>query len=54
MNVQPFSHLSFAFRVTPAVMGMGLLFGLFMGLVGGLPPAVRAARLPVAEALRDL
>ena len=40
--------------MTPAVMGAGLLFGLFMGLVGGLPPAVRAARLPVAEALRDL
>ena len=54
MNFQTFSHLSFAFRVTPAVMGMGLAFGLFMGLVGGLPPAVRAARLPVAEALRDL
>jgi len=54
MNFQTFSHLSFAFRVTPAVMGMGMAFGLFMGLVGGLPPAVRAARLPVAEALRDL
>jgi len=54
MNFQTFSHLSFAFRVTPAVMGMGLLFGLLMGLVGGLPPAIRAARLPVAEALRDL
>ena len=54
MNFQTFSHLSFAFRVTPEVMGAGLVFGLFMGLVGGLPPAVRAARLPVAEALRDL
>lgn len=54
MNFQTFSHLSFAFRVTPVVMGMGMAFGLFMGLVGGLPPAVRAARLPVAEALRDL
>jgi putative ABC transport system permease protein len=54
MNFQTFSHLSFAFRVTPVVMGAGLAFGLFMGLVGGLPPAVRAARLPVAEALRDL
>ena len=54
MNFQTFSHLSFAFRVTPAVMGLGMAFGLFMGLVGGLPPAVRAARLPVAEALRDL
>ena len=54
MNFQTFSHLSFAFRITPAVMGLGMAFGLFMGLVGGLPPAVRAARLPVAEALRDL
>ena len=35
-------------------MGLGIAFGLFMGLVGGLPPAVRAARLPVAEALREL
>ena len=54
MNFQTFSHLSFAFRVTPEVIAAGLGFGLFMGLVGGLPPAVRAARLPVAEALRDL
>ena len=48
------SHLAFAFRITPAVMGAGMGFALFMGLVGGLPPAVRAARLPVAVALRDL
>ena len=54
MNFQTFSHLSFAFRVTPAVIGVGMGFALLMGLVGGLPPAVRAARLPVAAALRDL
>jgi putative ABC transport system permease protein len=54
MNFQTFSHLSFAFRVTPVVLGMGMAFALSMGLVGGLPPAVRAARLPVAVALRDL
>ena len=35
-------------------MGAGIGFGLLMGLVGGLPPAVRAARLPVAVALSDL
>jgi putative ABC transport system permease protein len=54
MNFQTFSHLSFAFRVTPGVMGAGIAFGLLMGLAGGIPPAVRAARLPIAEALRDL
>jgi putative ABC transport system permease protein len=54
LNFQTFSHLSFAFRITPAVLGAGMGFALLMGLVGGLPPAVRAARLPVAAALRDL
>jgi putative ABC transport system permease protein len=54
MNWQTFSHLSFAFRVTPPVLGAGMAFALIMGLAGGLPPAVRAARLPVAVALRDL
>ena len=37
-----------------ALLGWGLAFALLMGFVGGLPPAVRAARLPVAAALRDL
>jgi putative ABC transport system permease protein len=54
MNFQTFSHLSFAFRVTPAVVGWGIAFALLMGLVGGLPPAIRAARVPVVVALRDL
>jgi putative ABC transport system permease protein len=54
MNFQTFSHLAFAFQVTPLLLGLGLLFALLMGLVGGVPPAVRAARLPVTAALRDL
>ncbi|MEP0774337.1 MAG: ABC transporter permease [Acidobacteriota bacterium] len=54
MNWQTFSHLSFAFRVTPGLLAAGLLFSLLMGVVGGLPPALRAARLPVAAALREL
>jgi len=54
MNFQTFSHLSFAFRVTPALLGMGVLFALFMGILGGLPPALRASRLPITVALRDL
>jgi putative ABC transport system permease protein len=54
LNWQTFSHLAFAFRVTPALLGGGLLFALAMGVLGGLPPALRAARLTVATALRAL
>jgi putative ABC transport system permease protein len=54
MNFQTFSHLAFAFRVTPVLLGFGLVFALLMGLAGGVPPAIRAARLPVTAALRDL
>ena len=54
MNFQTFSHLAFAFRVTPLLLGLGLVFALLMGVAGGVPPAVRAARLPVTAALRDL
>ena len=54
MNWQTFSHLAFAFRITPQLLLFGLLFSLAMGLVGGLPPAIRAARRPVVSALRAL
>jgi putative ABC transport system permease protein len=54
MNFQTFSHLAFAFRITPALLGLGLVFSVVMGLVGGMPPAIRAARLPVTVVLRDL
>lgn len=54
MNWQTFSHLAFAFSVTPSLLLAGLAFALFMGLVGGVPPALRAARQPIAAALREL
>jgi len=54
MNWQTFSHLAFAFRVTPNVLAAGMAFALAMGIVGGVPPAIRAARSPVAAALRGL
>lgn len=54
MNWQTFSHLAFAFRVTPPLLVAGLAFALLMGLVGGVPPAVRAARQHIAVALREL
>jgi len=54
MNWQTFSHLAFAFSVTPSLLLAGLAFAVFMGLVGGVPPALRAARQPIAAALREL
>jgi putative ABC transport system permease protein len=54
MNFQTFSYLAFAFRVTPDLLLGGIAFALFMGLVGGVPPAIRAARQRVSVALRAL
>lgn len=54
MNFQTFSQVAFAFRVTPALLALGLFYALAMGLVGGLLPAMRAARLPIPSALREL
>jgi putative ABC transport system permease protein len=47
-----FSQVVFQFRVSPALLWTGLKWALGIGLVGGLFPALRAARLPVTEALR--
>ena len=54
MNFQNFSQVAFAFAVTPQLLTQGAIFALVMGLVGGFFPAFRAARLPVATALRRL
>jgi putative ABC transport system permease protein len=54
MNWQSFSQVAFAFAVTPTLLALGMLFAVIMGLVGGLFPAIRAARLPVVTALRQL
>ncbi len=47
-----FSQVVFQFKVSPALLWSGLKWALGIGLVGGLFPALRAARLPVTEALR--
>jgi len=54
INWQTFSHLSFAFRITPDLLLWGILFAIFMGVLGGLPPAIRAARANVSTTLRAL
>jgi putative ABC transport system permease protein len=52
MNWASFSQISFAFKVTPALMIRGLLYGLALALIGGLLPAIRAARQSVVDGLR--
>jgi putative ABC transport system permease protein len=52
MNWQTFSQVAFAFDVTPRLMVWAALYALLIGLVGGFFPAIRAARIPVAAALR--
>lgn len=54
INWQTFSHLAFAFRITPGLLAEGLAFAALMGIIGGVPPAIRAVRRPVAVALREL
>jgi putative ABC transport system permease protein len=54
MNFQTFSQVAFAFAVTPWLLVQGLGYALMMGVIGGLLPAVRAARLPISSALREL
>ena len=54
INWQTFSHLSFAFRITSDLLVLGLGFAVVMGVLGGLPPAIRASRANVATTLRAL
>jgi len=54
MNFQTFTQVAFAFRVTPQLLAMGLFYAMAMGFIGGLLPAIRAARLPIPSALREL
>lgn len=52
MNWQSFSQLAFGFHLTPSIVASTLAFSLFMGLVGGFLPSVRAARLEIVDSLR--
>ena len=54
MNWQSFSQVTFAFDVTPQLLVQGIIWATLIGLIGGLLPAIRAARLPIAAALREL
>ncbi len=52
MNWQTFSELAFSFRLDAAIVAKTLGFALVMGLIGGVLPAARAARLAIVDALR--
>jgi putative ABC transport system permease protein len=52
-QTQSFSEIAFAFRITPGIVAVGMAFAAAMGVIGGLLPAFRAARLPITTALRE-
>ncbi len=52
-QTQSFSEIAFAFRITPGIVMSAVGFAVVMGVIGGLLPAMRAARLPITSALRE-
>jgi len=52
-QTQSFSELAFAFKITPGIVLVGLIFAVLMGIIGGLLPAVRASQMPITKALRE-
>jgi putative ABC transport system permease protein len=52
LNWQTFSQVTFAFDVNGPLLVSGVVYALLIGFIGGLLPAIRAARLPIATALR--
>ena len=53
MNWQSFSQVTFAFQVTPQLLVAGAIGATMIGLIGGIFPAIRAARMPIATGLRE-
>jgi hypothetical protein len=51
-NWTTFAEITFAYRIGPGTIVAGMVFGAAIGIVGGLLPAIRAARLPIVSALR--
>ncbi len=54
INWQTFSHLSFSFAITSDILTSGMIFACIIGFLGGILPAWKASRIPVATALRGL
>ena len=54
MSWPSFNMVTFAYTVTPDLLVQGTVWAVLIGLIGGLFPAIRGARLPIAAALREL
>jgi putative ABC transport system permease protein len=52
-QTQSFSEIAFNFRITPGIVLVGMVFAVAMGVLGGLLPALRGARMPITSALRE-
>jgi putative ABC transport system permease protein len=52
-NFTTFSEIAFNFRVTPGLMLWALIFGVGIGFLGSLLPAIRASRFKIVDALRS-
>jgi putative ABC transport system permease protein len=52
-QTQSFSEIAFNFRITPGIVLVGMTFAVVMGVLGGLLPALRGARMPITSALRE-
>lgn len=53
INWQTFSQVAFAFTVSPELLTTAIVWSAIIGLLGGLFPAIHAARVPIAAALRE-
>lgn len=54
MNFQSFSQVTFSFAVTPTLLKSGVIYALLMGFLGGFLPSIRASRLSISTALREM
>jgi len=53
-NFSTFSEIAFAFQITPMILAIGIVFALGLGVVGGILPAWKASRQPLAAAMRAM
>lgn len=53
-NFSSFTEVAFRFRITPMLLAAGLAFAGLMGAIGGLLPALSAAKIPISRALREI